>query len=188
MRKPDKPILFSTPMVRALLAGRKTVTRRLIKVAPSSTDGRWYCDRVGPTGFQWTGSFGSPRIPYEPRFSRGMMLWVKESYELAGSEIRYAATDQIIGPMKPSIFMPRALSRITLRVREVDVARLHDITEDQARTEGVETFEGTFRGGFATIWDEINGANGPGSWSANPWVEAVSFSVELRNIDAKEAA
>lgn len=185
---PDKPILFSGSMVRALIAGRKRVTRRVIKTAPSS-DGSWHCDRVGPTGFQWTGAFGIPRIPFTPRFRVGDRLWVRETFGIApDGTVRYVATEHVIRGRKPAIHMPRINSRITLHVTYVTVQRLQDIREEQAEDEGVDALDGSHRAAFAKLWNELNGISGPFTWSANPWVEAVSFTVELSNIDAAQEA
>ena len=97
--------------------------------------------------------------------------------------------------LRPSIHMPRWASRLTLTVTDVRVQRLPDISEVDARSEGVECDSDGWRDyqmpatqccaspktSFLTLWDSINGA---GSWQANPWITAYTFTVERRNIDA----
>jgi len=99
-----------------------------------------------------------------------------------------------VGKLRPSMFMPRWASRLTLTVTDVRVQRLQDISEEDAIAEGYPPAEQRATGGIAEIrdaypiawyawlWDSINGA---GSWEANPWVAAYSFKVEHRNIDAE---
>ena len=216
----DRPILFSTPMVRALLDGRKTQTRRILKEQPEL----FPIDDAGTpcsVGLLHVQGDPLPRITLgdgrcgvvtmqQVRFAVGDRLWVKETWRahraydqyrpgLIGTESRiwYEADgrdncDQH-GKGRPSIFMPRWASRLTLIVTDVRVERLHMISEEDAQDEGVDRLvmddsgafyagfpEGTYRCGFAGIWTHINGAE---SWDANPWVVAVSFTVERRNID-----
>ncbi len=97
---------------------------------------------------------------------------------------------------RPSIHMPRWASRITLEITDVRVERLRDISKEDAKAEGVERHEdawtdymhrsechtaGDARSSFCTLWESING---PGSWSANPWV----WVIELRRIDKEQTA
>jgi hypothetical protein len=101
------------------------------------------------------------------------------------------------GRRVPSIHMPRWASRLTLTVTDVRVERLQNITEDDARAEGVERDEDVPGGwvdyrapgtqccliasdSFASLWESIHG---PEAWNANPWVCAISFEVRRRNID-----
>lgn len=201
----DRPILFSAPMVRALLDGRKTKTRRMIKARGDCClfDGSWSDSYVLDHGnAEWRAR--------SIRFAVGDRLWVKETWRahraydqyrpgLIGTESRiwYEADgrdncDQH-GKGRPSIFMPRWASRLTLAVTDVRVERLHKISEADAQAEGVDRLvmddsgafyagfpEGTYRCGFAGIWTHINGAE---AWEANPWVVAVSFDVIKENID-----
>lgn len=154
----DRPILFSGPMVRALLAGTKTQTRR---VAAQATPGM-HLDRVGPTGWQFTGEGGLPRIPYTPRCAVGDRLYVREAWqsaaplddtsprdmaELVAPPLRYEADGESVhweawrghdaGRFRQGMHMPRWASRLTLVVTEVRVQRLQEISDADALAEGI---------------------------------------------------
>lgn len=206
----DRPILFSAPMVRALLDGRKTQTRRMIKARGDCClfDGSWSDSYVlDPGNAEWRAR--------SIRFAVGDRLWVKETWRahraydqyrpgLIGTESRiwYEADgrdncDQH-GKGRPSIFMPRWASRLTLCVTDVRVERLQACSEADALAEGayrgkasgriadnhaamcLGDWFASARGWYADLWDRING---PGAWEANPWVVAVSFDVIKENID-----
>jgi hypothetical protein len=195
----ERPILFSAPMVRAILEGRKTVTRRAVKFP--------FIDRA--VGCELSGNeIGSEEIRNNcPYGVPGQRLWVRETFiDLCGTGVehrpdpdgplqRYAyAADCRPGShsdearkdfglkYKPSIHMPRAACRILLEITDVRVERLQDIAEGQAKAEGVctsavESFQaaGVDRpAGFAfrDLWISINGDEG---WTANPWVWVVEF-------------
>lgn len=197
----SRPILFSAPMVRALLAGTKTQTRRPLR------EGTWLDPKEGVIRMCSVGNgvtgFQSVACPYGVP---GDQLWVREqfagsiAYERHGYPLRewgnkiwYCAdgeprSGQWTRP-RPSIHMPRSLSRITLELTDVRVERLQDISEADALAEGVtpkwepgcsgrlmEAIGGfSFRpaaSAYADLWEQINGA---GSWDANPWVWALSF-------------
>lgn len=159
----DHPMLFSAPMVRALLAGTKSQTRRIVKspAADGSVD-RW---------------------PYV----EGERLWVKESIargpgELSAFVADGARTKATAWPWKrdrlPGMFCPKGLSRITLELTDVRVERLQAITEADAAAEGVgEPPWGTRAESYATLWDSINSKKPGCAWSANPWVWVLSFRV-----------
>ncbi len=190
----DRPILFSAPMVQAILDGRKTQTRRVFKarnggVWPNSND------LPGMQQVLRTCPYGQP----------GHRLWVRETWMdlqgtgieiVTGSRERYAyGADTPRGSYgddqrkcyglkwRPSIHMPRAASRITLEITSVRVERLQDISEADAQAEGVTDdgslvtdLDGKDRGGtiaaYATLWEVINGV---GSWDDNPWVWVLQF-------------
>ena len=196
----EKPILFSSPMVRAILDGRKTQTRRIIKDAhgafwdhagyrPSLLNGQimgWEPLDGGPPIEE-----GSPR-PRCPYGFPGGRLWVRENFyvmpdlwaENHGPQpIHYAADvadrNQVEDyASKPSIHMPRWASRVTLLVKSVRVERVQDITEDDARREGAPRQpidcvpREKYRSDFQYLWERING---PESWASNPWVWVVEF-------------
>lgn len=239
----DRPIIFSAPMVRALLAGTKTQTRRVLGPGTSFLDGSpwprghaaqsWRWDRAwvdpGPSPAGNAGPYlkvprGDDQTVHRvyPIWWLGMRLWVREAWApltalthndpgtraLADRGFYRAdrgTVDGEIGRWRPSIHMPRWASRLTLTVTDVRVQRLQNISEADAWAEGVQTWAqcladdpaitdghidamvkeagdhpGSGRNGFACLWNSING---PGAWQANPWVAAISFSVERRNID-----
>ena len=183
-------------MVRALLDGRKTQTRRLCQWAnnPNSPALTYIvaCDEPG-----WFGD-EEGEVQFKAGYAPGDRLWVKETWTHTGTgvwqtsdvhhardgKIVYRATEDIPGAgWFPSIFMFRKFSRLTLIVTDVRVERLQDISEADAIAEGLG--EGDFYGmdprcWYRDLWDNINGA---GSWDANPWVVALTFDVHQQNID-----
>ena len=210
----ERGILFSAPMVRAILEGRKTQTRRVVKPDPPDHIDRLHNgelskrfpypledDDGNPCGFGFQDDNNRFwRCPYGQTGSR---LWVKEthsfwchSFESVGVEYAAGGDDKIVefpnklgmpsldvqcrkniggGRRKrPSIFMPRWASRITLEIESVRVERLQDITEADARAEGVpaDTRDGFSRAAYVTLWESINGK---GSWAKNPWVWVIDF-------------
>lgn len=206
----ERPILFSAPMVRAILDGRKSQTRRVVKRIPWRAGANPWFSQARPfvNAGEWriagseemTAGF---RCPYG---RPGDRLWVRETfsgfiaYERHGYPLRewgnkvwyWADGNPPRGDWtrpRPSIHMPRALSRITLEVTGVRMERLQAISEEDAVAEGASYHDGAgvghsgwrhdfgdvhsdARSSFARLWNDINGA---GSWSANPWVWVVSF-------------
>ena len=170
----EHPIIFSGPMVRAMLSGTKTQTRRIVQPQPSSGlivgEGFWW----------WQGGRCWRRqedlvieLRATARWKIGDRLWVRETWQMnePPSGAIYRADDvagHIDSGWRPSIFMPRWASRITLEVTAVRVERLQDITEEDATREGC-----TCRFHFRQVWDRINGKRG--SWASNPWVWVISF-------------
>lgn len=229
----DRPIIFSAPMVRALLEGRKTQTRRILKPqlvysshaawpdapepVPSLDEDGVHCAICGAgVRLSRTSQSGVQGIPI--RFSVGDRLFVRENHRLTDCE----CTEACRGPghvwyeadssgyrnvagnkLRPSIHMPRWASRLTLIVTGVKIERLQAVSEDDAKAEGCGLYVpghgwisetelrcdpgySNFldpRLGFESIWTSINGAD---SWTANPFVIAVSFKVAKANIDAPE--
>jgi hypothetical protein len=171
MTEKAKPIMFSAPMVRAILDGRKTQTRRVLK-----TDGS---------------------LVQIPPIKLGNCLWVREPWrtesndcdiwapsKLGGGETILFEADanwkdnKSVGRLRASMHMPRWASRITLEVTAVKVERLQDINRGDAMEEGCP-FPNMANGDdprqwFSKLWETING---PHSWEANPWVSAYSFKV-----------
>ena len=193
----ERPILFSGPMVRALLDGSKTQTRRAIKTMPENHSAiTSFCHVDGQSWrlFGDRGTWMEVRCPYgQP----GDRLWVREAWaETRPFGIPWPATMTVYregdnrtdygGPWKPSIHMKRSASRITLEITEVHVERLQDISEADALAEGIvrqrdggyglaDTTHYHFtdpRQSYFSLWEAINGA---GSVEANPWVWAVTF-------------
>ena len=202
----SRPILFSAPMVRAILEGRKTQTRRSKDLVPTQFPewldrasweddfGLVVRDKQGTDRGTWTreSPYGQP----------GDLLWVRETWQslcehdrLApseipeGSDIQYPATyDGWVSKRRPSIHMCQWMSRITLEITGLRVERLQAISEEDARSEGVlPSTQGGFRGGDGFPWSQSavgafrglwESINGPESWAANPWV----WVIEVRSI------
>ncbi len=199
----ERPILFSAPMVRAILAGTKTLTRRIVKMKTHhQIEER---DNGTPWPWMYDGERDADSWMACPHGVRGARLYVREAWAAPhaydhlpprliphDARIHYAATEDRGGlRWRPSIHMPRWASRITLEVTGVRVEQLQEISYEDARAEGVEFWrnDGTLtelppcsehRYAFEDLWTSINGAD---SWNANPWVWVVSF----RRLDAKEA-
>lgn len=191
----ERGILFSAPMVRALLADTKTQTRRIFKVTGpmgnkceiTSPDEEIVRFDDGTFHYLSTGAMSGPYpCPYGVPSDR---LWVRETWQsemVAGHErdgpVRYRATqdERCMGHRwKPSIFMPRWASRIQLRIIDVRVERLNKISSDDAAAEGWPgpDEQNSIRSAYpiawyAALWDSING---PRSYDKNPWVWVVSF-------------
>lgn len=207
----ERPILFSGPMVRAILDGRKTVTRRIVgldTLKPSETPGYdWTFRGQAPVrtiagqrrhaGGCWQDLKAAKLMALCPHGAPGDRLWVRETWASPhtfdsaapreiprGATVHYAATADLGGPAglggllgRPSIFMPRWASRITLDVTAVHVERLQAITEADAIAEGCEV-DGDHahaRDNFVALWDGLNADLAP--WASNPWVWVVSFAV-----------
>ncbi len=210
----ERPILFSAPMVNAILDGTKTMTRRPTKEAQwnrradsrlESVQPGWKV-RGGPasSGNDWVATFvGGGSMPGGrwqkhalacPFGAPGDRLWVRETHAQAGTgRVFYRADPDTLAPRwTPAIHMPRWASRIDLEVTAVRVERLQDITEDDARAEGIGAARPdlaplsalhpgrkpgqdmpSYRAAFWALWESINGARA--SWASNPWVWCVGF-------------
>jgi len=198
----ERPILFQGDMVRALLDGSKTQTRRIFKPDRMTwdTNGRYttHAMRDGELTITGSGPFKpNSWLHYCPYGQPGDRLWVRENFcpiypqdpaYNGGQPIEYdyQATYQhgdrlgdllgIVKKWKPSIHMPRAASRITLEITAVRIERLQDISRGDAMAEGCP-FPNMANGDdprkwYADLWNTINGT---GSWDANPWVWVVEF-------------
>ena len=182
-----KPILFNTEMVRAILDGRKTVTRRVVKPQPESRPTPMKKDSCWPGCFAIQGTAKVIRPPYQP----GDTLWVRETWakSMAGT-FMYQADDKaiMVERWRPSIHMPREAARLFLRVTDVRVERLQDIDDDGAKAGGANYQDGKNVGWeekmrrtaidrFAEIWDNtIKPADlHLYGWEANPWVWVIEF-------------
>lgn len=199
------PILFSTEMVQSLLRGQKTVTRRLVK--PQS----FGKPKKMPDSSCWPGYFEVPGTSHVimPPYLIGDILYVRETWnrvKLASeSEWHYEYRASCENPLyfsngffaewRPSIHMPREAARIFLRVTDVKVERLQDITEEQARAEGAMPFclsvdsedtpdsertwheVGPALPDFIRIWNSNikHTEEDKYGWSANPWVWVIAF-------------
>jgi hypothetical protein len=182
-----KPILFNTEMVRAILDGRKTCTRRLVRFLPGENP-------------QWTGYIrdglmlyngrNEPciiKVPYQP----GDTLYVRETWcglpvneagHMRGHTIYYYKADGELRPKgwrgtwHPSIHMPKEAARIWLKVTDVRVERLQDMTDDDAEAEGCFDYTSTALG-FFDVWDSTIKKSDLDryGWNANPWVWVIKF-------------
>jgi hypothetical protein len=191
-----KPIIFSTPMVQAILEGRKTQTRRIVKPQPPQFVD--YFEKRGD-GFK---AYMVPGEPCDyplvkPKYQPGDILWVRETFcevpyehnhvPIKGGYItipKYAykadSERDYTGIWKPSIHMPREAARIFLQVTNVRVERLQDITEEDAIAEGMSktlvdgvTFISA-KGKFHALWDTLYAKRGH-PWENNPWVWVYEF-------------
>lgn len=193
----ERPILFSGPLVRAIMGGRKTQTRRVVVPQPLEAPiaiEHFHPHIVRPDGEDWhiVCPYGAP----------GDRLWVRESLtwddkhnrlafsaDLAPVDVTHAPDDAspISRKTIPSIFMPRWACRLLLTLTAVGVERLQDITESDAVAEGFgevngaliksEEFGATLPQAiyqFAKRWDELNAKRGY-PWASNPWVWVLTF-------------
>jgi len=221
----SRPILFSTPMVQALLNGSKTMTRRKLKRQPERCE-LISQDACSPSGYSFIADMYDDEYIKCKYGEVGDLLWVRETWKPdvgdITSGIRFKADNVLIhiensveaadkwldvrkpeeqfpqmkDPVwRPSIFMPRWASRITLEITDVVCERLQDISEEDSKSEGVfhdvETDRYHYaenkgaalvhaRGAFSTLWKSINGED---SWRENPWVWVVKFDVHNVNVD-----
>lgn len=222
----ERPLLFSGPMVRAILEGRKTQTRRVVKPQPFIDGNHFAFKGRRPKAKRGTGAINvyppSPDLMASalagscPYAQPGDRLWVRETWDFRAWEkgvvrIAYGAgglqVERVPPPewsptvynyerWRPSIHMPRWASRILLEVTAVRVERVQDISEEDAKEEGVLAMHwGELKQiptsllmrlggalpvnprhvyGFAELWDSINSARGFG-WGSNPWVWVIEF-------------
>ncbi|EMG36581.1 hypothetical protein PCS_02593 [Desulfocurvibacter africanus PCS] len=201
----ERPILFSGPMVKAILDGRKTMTRRVVKPQPAGADinsalgGKWLSKRFN--------GLALPKIvdlPMEcPYGQPGERLWVRETWQQVGScdpgYLVFRATYPRCLPSglenvpqdirdagyrwRPSIHMPRWACRLALEVVSVRVERLQEISEEDARAEGANIYDWEYGNGEAPENDreafrclwDSINAKRGFGWGVNPWVWGVEF-------------
>ena len=166
-------------MVRAILDGTKTQTRRIVKPLPSGHALTVTMHPIGHAEFYRNHRcLDIVRCPYS---KPGDNLWVRETWSDKGDMRPFYRADNgswlpYGGKWKPSIFMPRWASRITLEVESVRVERLQAISEADAIAEGIKPFPSSPSKipvmQYQDLWESING---PGSWQANPWVWVITF-------------
>ncbi len=196
----EKPILFNSEMVNAILSGRKIMTRRIISekalhlfgVAASSGE----CHPIELCGQRSQSYY----LEFCPLGKPGDQLWVRETWaryniDQTSHDMAYRATAPADWPKdglwRPSIHMPRWASRINLLITGVRVERLQDISEEDSMNEGIDadslaesqdhydciadhnmTGRPTAKGYFSNLWQSIYGEE---SWEANPWVWVINF-------------
>jgi len=167
----ERPIILNTEMVKAVLEGRKTQTRRIIKPQP-----KW---------------IGNPNIPFKtidadpkgiincPYGQVGDRLYVRETWCKPDDEVFYRAQHDMQpeehalwdGRWKPSIHMLKKYARIWLEITDIRVERVQDISEEDAQKEGIE-FSKDFKArvGFIHLWEKLYK-----NWNVNPWVWVIEF-------------
>jgi len=182
MQKTVKPILFSGPMVRAIKEGFKTETRRVMRPQPA-LEKMWF------DGMRWKwkmylGPTVGHDLPVSPYGVIGGTLWVREKFTIYYDDLDldkngyvvYAADtwyeDSLKGSWKPSIHMPRKYARLFLKIEDMWIEPLQDISEESVHNEGLDNLSD-----FKHLWDEINGKRGY-SWDKNPWVWVIKFKVK----------
>ncbi|HCT3928055.1 TPA: hypothetical protein OTT35_001198 [Citrobacter koseri] len=201
----ERGMIFNAEMVRAILDGRKTQTRRIMENQPAG-DGpdTPALIRNVDGGFQWYGHYGESSIFNCPFGAVGDRLWVRETFRLFDSSVECSCEDHCScscyhgKPLyrangddtecrwTPSIHMPRWASRITLEITSVRVERLNDISQEDALAEGMEltgwepTYSDPDSGGEVwTPYDNFaelwQSIYGVGSWLSNPWVWVIEF-------------
>jgi len=172
----ERPIIFSGEMVRAILDGKKTQTRRVIKLLPKSNEKIY--TKCCP--------YGKP----------GDRLWVRETFQADEIAMKYKIKEKIfykatmpngLQHLRSSIYMPRWASRIDLEIAGIRIERIQDITPADALVEGIK-YERHGKGlgdacdeirilqAFQKLWDSINAKRGYG-WDRNPWVWIIEFKV-----------
>lgn len=193
----EHPVIFNSEMVKAILDGRKTMTRRIVKPdLPES---------INPASVMWNEfnmvvqSHHDGTIVKCPYGKPSDRLWVRESFAWGPKEIGppYHYKSDYEGSIvdwkwKPSIHMPRSASRITLEITGIRIERLQDISKEDCLKEGIgrhvpvpgdgEPIYTNYedpkdpllhpKTSFLTLWESINGSD---SWYDNPWVWVLSF-------------
>jgi hypothetical protein len=178
------PILMSTPNVKAIMEGRKTMTRRVMKPQPEHKLDKFHLNGV----LAWRDpELNLDEYPYGnyticPYGQIGDHLWVRETWDSdctcgnpkCNGVIYKAGYDGKIIPdrWRPSIFMPRWASRITLEITGIKVERLQDISEADIRAEGFYPHPGWPEQMFDLYWIKLNGEE---SWKSNPYVWCITF-------------
>lgn len=173
----ERPIIFSSEMVKAILEGRKTETRRIIKFPKVNPyifkkikvekDKSIDLFELCPHGYI---KIGNLKCPYgQP----GDRLWVRETYSISGNGVFYKIdTDGTVHiAWMPAIFMPRKYSRITLEITDIRVERLQEISPEECNKEGIEGILSA-KDSFFDLWNSINKTH---PWETNPWVWVISF-------------
>lgn len=237
----DRPIIFSAAMIDALRAGRKTQTRRvlkpLVKDVPAGQYVDSYCGEpktpANPRGMSrewclWTDDNRQGKDFAKVLCKPGDRLWCREGFAEVGDndddihaapDLRrhcYYRADAVVSDQlrwRPSIYMPRWASRLTLAITGVKVERLQDISEADAIAEGLATVTKDGKlwkwgvpdldglpgndnhgwhwqdwqrdpvGAYRKLWNAIHAKHPERQWAANPWIIALTFDVKHQNID-----
>ncbi|HGM5243509.1 TPA: hypothetical protein ACKPZK_002452 [Serratia marcescens] len=196
----ERPVIFNGEMVRAIIDGRKTQTRRIAKADNSNHllgcpfgqvgDRLWVRETFAVLGnedgcpIEWDGNLIKGDEKHAARIYKASCWQEPGNYGLWSIPDR---DTQYEGTWRPSIHMPRWASRITLEITAVRVERLNDISEEDAKAEGVKA--GVCPGhehmmhqvAFRELWQSIYGEE---SWRANPWV----WVIEFRRVEVRDAS
>jgi len=210
----ERPILFSTSMVKKILSDEKTQTRRILLVPWKGNKKTlpyepYFIEEDGIMYFQDEyGDYHKVKDAYKCPYGRcGDLLWVKETWRiwesatfgsisgepldpdiikgslknfeeefLKSRPIEYLADTNEEGPWRSSIFMPKWASRIKLRITDVDVQKINDITDNDVCAEGFDS-----RDEFIKLWNNINEKSGY-TFEKNNWVWVIKFKRILNNI------
>lgn len=206
-----RPLPFSGPMIVALLEGRKTMTRRIMKPQPSLNwipyssgdvhkiiEGELDLDKIIGWGVSNYDGDEAYKCPYG---KPGDLLWCKETIDATyGCDAFYRADEKRLVdshsrgwdlwhkdkrklPCKviSSRYMPKWASRITLEITDITIERLQDISEEDAVAEGIRCSQDSAKTAFRNLWESINGKS---SWDSNLYVWTISFKVYKCNIDS----
>lgn len=202
------PMLFKDEMVRAIVDGRKTQTRREMNVQPCRKPNLLMLGNSLTAMWMNKHEDGNEvlKCPYG---KPGDLIYIKETHAFSrlfdlmpprdvpvGSDVYYKAAmseqefHNLCAVTRPSIFMPRWASRLTLKIKSIRLERLQDISEEDAKSEGAEPKlctgypypnpPSTHINGFCQLWQSING---PGSWEANPWLWVIEYEPIMQNVD-----
>lgn len=187
----EKPILFNTEMVRAILEDRKTQTRRIIKGLPLYEP---YFEEDEGRGFLMDSEDGQfYALETFSKIEPGDVLWVRETWQRLSDfgewRYEYRADYEDDDPLRldgmyitwrPSIHMPKEAARIFLKVKDVRAERLQDISVNEIRAEGLDVLGKTMNTSFkmwSELWNStVKRADLPRyGWEANPWVWVIEF-------------
>ena len=197
----ERPILMTTESVKAILDGRKSQTRRVIKPQIQWLSDAWYWRHPKYDNGDGVDYFHSKQITDSvmklirgccPHGQVGDRLWVRETWtdlwmaEMDLGDIIFKATPpnvrHQVEKWKPSMFMPRWASRITLEITGLRVERLQEISPVDCSEEGINRtgdiiVSGKYmRATFSKLWDSLNAKRGY-DWETNPWVWVIGFKV-----------
>ncbi|MDA3943684.1 MAG: hypothetical protein PF694_09120 [Bacteroidetes bacterium] len=203
----ESPILFSTDMVKAILEGRKTQTRRINSLeGVNENPVNWLVKVINGFAFFYNSNTDKNLDIKCPYGQTGDLLWVREKFEtetdgtvkfFAGNnEVEHNTAYRQLTKWRPSIHMPKAAARIWLQITNVCIERLQDISDKDAIAEGIEKHPNdktnvhyrnyhhedflmiTPKFSFKTLWEKTTGFD---SWDANPWVWVITYKVLSTN-------
>lgn len=181
----ERPIIFSPPMVQAILEGRKTQTRRIIPRDIVDLS-RFSLHSSAEDAMRQQRDYLLSRCRYGSPCDR---MWVREPWceSYTGAETHYRADrNSSPGPehfWRHAMFMPKSRARLWLEITHVRIDRVQAIDEIDAKAEGVEASSDVMMQDgspcytlpFQKLWTSLHGIDNPKSWEANPWVWVIGF-------------